>query len=150
MKNAPIQLEMMKFWKKSIYIEFESIEGLTSRCKQYSHTKYEYKDFFKVSDIRESRPSGYILRLVFYAQGTRNAHVLLSRTTTPNLATEPVYEFSEYNYIKLQLQNCNLLGECVCVLNRVIKGISVALCAYQAFSVDIYSLANWKIAGQVE
>ncbi|XP_055311129.1 uncharacterized protein LOC129573947 [Sitodiplosis mosellana] len=66
---------------------------LTSRCKQYSNFKYEYKDFIKLSDIRDSKPNGYIVRLAFYAQGTRNAHVLLSRTATPNLAAEPVYEF---------------------------------------------------------
>lgn len=72
-----------------------SIQGLTSRCKTYSNTKYEYKDFIKLSDIRDSHPSGYIVRLAFYAQGTRNAHVLLSRTPTPQLATEPVYEFSK-------------------------------------------------------
>lgn len=69
--------------------------GLTSRCKSYSHTKYEYRDFIKITDIRDSRPVGYQLRLAFYAQGTRNAHVLLSRTATPDLANEPVYEFSE-------------------------------------------------------
>lgn len=69
--------------------------GLTSRCKQYSATKYEYRDFIKLSDIRDSRPPGYQVRLVFYAQATRNAHVLLSRTPTPELATEPVYEFGE-------------------------------------------------------
>lgn len=78
-----------------VFIFFKLIEGLTSRCKQYSNPKYEYKDFIKLSDIHESRPSGYIVRLAFYAQGTRNAHVLLSRTTTPNLAIEPVYEFSK-------------------------------------------------------
>lgn len=69
--------------------------GLTSRCKQYSATKYEYRDFIKLSDIRDSRPPGYQVRLVFYAQATRNAHVLLSRTPTPELATEAVYEFGE-------------------------------------------------------
>lgn len=71
------------------------IIGLTSRCKQYSATKYEYRDFIKLSDIRDSRPPGYQVRLVFYAQATRNAHVLLSRTPTPDLATEPVYEFGK-------------------------------------------------------
>lgn len=81
--------------KVFVYNVLDIIEGLTSRCKQYSNPKYEYKDFIKLSDIRESQPSGYIVRLAFYAQGTRNAHVLLSRSTTPNLATEPVYEFSE-------------------------------------------------------
>lgn len=75
----------------------EIILGLTSRCKTYSNTKYEYRDFIKLSDIRDSRPVGYIVRLAFYAQGTRNAHVLLSRTAKPDLANEPVYEFSKCN-----------------------------------------------------
>lgn len=71
------------------------MEGLTSRCKSYSNTKYEYKEFFALSEIRDSQPPGYIVRLVFYAQGTRNAHVLLSRTATPDLANENLYEFSK-------------------------------------------------------
>lgn len=80
---------------KRLFVFLNYSKGLTSRCKQYSNFKYEYKDFIKLSDIRNSKPSGYIVRLAFYAQGTRNAHVLLSRTTTPNLAIEPVYEFGE-------------------------------------------------------
>lgn len=69
--------------------------GLQSRCKTYSATKYEYNDFFKLADIDDSQPDGYIARLAFYAQGTRNAHVLLSRTATPDLAQEHLYEFSK-------------------------------------------------------
>lgn len=69
--------------------------GLTSRCKYYTAQKYEYRDFFPLSSIRDSQPSGYQVRLAFYAQATRNAHVLLSRSPTPNIAVDNVYEFSE-------------------------------------------------------
>lgn len=67
--------------------------GLTSRCKYYTATKYEYRDFFALNNIYKSQPSGYQVRLAFYAQATRNAHVLLSRSSTPNLAEDNVYEF---------------------------------------------------------
>lgn len=68
---------------------------MTSRCKTYTQPKYEYKDFFALKNIAESQPSGYQVRLEFYAQGTRNAHVLLSRTATPDIANESLYEFSK-------------------------------------------------------
>lgn len=82
-------------WILNDFFVLQLTTGLTSRCKTYTNTKYEYKDFIKLSDIRDSHASGYIVRLVFYAQGTRNAHVLLSQTPNPKLATEPVYEFSK-------------------------------------------------------
>ncbi|XP_031630189.1 uncharacterized protein LOC116345171 [Contarinia nasturtii] len=77
----------------SFHTPVDKRNWLTSRCKTYSNFKYEYKDFIKLSDIRDSKPNGYVVRLAFYAQGTRNAHVLLSRTPTPDLINEPVYEF---------------------------------------------------------
>lgn len=76
-----------------IYHCFWFEKGLTSRCKTYQQPKYEYKDFFKLSDIEDSQPSGYQVRLAFYAQGTRNAHILLSQTAKPNVLTESAYEF---------------------------------------------------------
>lgn len=75
-------------------ISFESNAlGLVSKCKYYSNSKYEYKDFFKLSDIRGSQPKGYQARIEFYAQGTRNAHIVLSATDRPNLQTDNLYEF---------------------------------------------------------
>lgn len=70
--------------------------GIVSRCKYYANPKYEYRDFFPLSEIVESQPPGYQARLAFYAQGTRNAHVLLSRTSNPNVLVDNVYEFSKY------------------------------------------------------
>lgn len=70
-------------------------KGLTGRCKSYNAEKYEYLDFIPLSAIKESTAPGYQVRLAFYAQASRNAHVLLSRTATPNLAEDNVYEFSK-------------------------------------------------------
>lgn len=70
--------------------------GLTSRCRYYTNPKYEYRDFFPISEINESQPVGYQVRLAVYAQGTRNAHVLLSRNSNPNVLVDNVYEFSKY------------------------------------------------------
>lgn len=73
-----------------------SFVGLTSRCKYYTNPKYEYRDFLSLNEIHDSQPAGYQARLSFYAQGTRNAHILLSRTSNPNVLVDNVYEISEY------------------------------------------------------
>lgn len=67
--------------------------GLVSKCKYYTNPKYEYKDFVKLSDLPSSQPKGYQARIVFYAQGTRNAHVILSPTNKPDFKRDNMYEF---------------------------------------------------------
>lgn len=99
--------------------------GLQSRCKTYSATKYEYNDFFNLADIENSQPDGYIARLAFYAQGTRNAHVLLSRTATPDLANENLYEFSEYLFYFFILLVC-----CCCMHCSLISFHCIAFLVY--------------------
>lgn len=98
------------FTSSNFIFSFRYVTGLTSRCKTYTATKYEYRDFFPLNTIRESQPSGYQVRLAFYAQATRNAHVLLSRSATPNLAVDNVYEFSECKMSKSRGACCSLLS----------------------------------------
>lgn len=71
-------------------------EGLVSKCKYYTNPVYEFKDYVKLSEIPGAQTDSYQARVEFYAQGTRNAHVLLSPTSKPNLLTDAVYEFGKF------------------------------------------------------
>lgn len=51
----------------------------------------------RFDEIENSQPSGYIVRLPFYAQSTRNAHIMLTQTSniTADFTKQNVYEFSK-------------------------------------------------------
>lgn len=68
---------------------------LVTKCNFYSISDYDYKKFIKLSDIQNSQPDGYIVRIVLYIQGARDAHVLLATTDHPNYERDFVYEFGE-------------------------------------------------------
>lgn len=72
-----------------------SVIGLTARCKNYTATKFEFNDFFPLKNIAGSQPPGYHARFTFYAQASRNAHVMLTTSLKPKFPEEAVYEFGE-------------------------------------------------------
>lgn len=78
---------------------FEYFAVLTAKCTYLSNDKYEYKTFIPLSDIRDSHPNEYIARLAIYAQGARDAHILLSSEMSPEQGDD-VYEFCKYNQNK--------------------------------------------------
>lgn len=69
---------------------------LVTKCRFYSvkpdSADYDYKDYIKTSDIANSQPDGYILRLVLFIQGGRDANILLTTSNQPNFERDFVYE----------------------------------------------------------
>lgn len=72
---------------------------LNLRCRRYSvkydAIDYDYKDFIKINSIKNSQPDGYILRIVLFIQGERDANVLLALSDHPNYERDTVYEFGK-------------------------------------------------------
>lgn len=66
---------------------------LVTKCGYYAVSNYDYKQFVKISDIKNSQPDGYILRIVLYIQGARDGNILLSTSDHPNFERDFVYEF---------------------------------------------------------
>lgn len=65
---------------------------------RYDSWDYKYTSFQEFNEIGPHVvPKGYILRLPFYLQGAKEAHVLLSTTDNPNLARDNVYEICKLN-----------------------------------------------------
>lgn len=81
---------------------------LIRKCNSYITEKYEYKDFIKLSEIKDISPNGYIVRLPIYVQGRRDALIQFSTRSNP-ASTASVYEFGEYQIMKFQ--NNELLNE---------------------------------------
>lgn len=68
---------------------------LISKCKWYEAWENEYKQFHKLSDIKDSQPDGYLVKLPLYVSGARDAHILLSPTDKPDWDADNVYEIGE-------------------------------------------------------
>lgn len=66
-----------------------------SKCKWYEAWENEYKQFHKLSDIKDSQPEGYLVKLPLYVFGPRDAHIVLSQTDKPNWETDSVYEIGK-------------------------------------------------------
>lgn len=66
---------------------------LVTKCAYYTNSDYDYKQFVKISDIKNSQPDGYIIRIILYIQGARDGNVLLSTSDHPNFEKDFVYEF---------------------------------------------------------
>lgn len=68
---------------------------LQTRCTYYSNFDYDYKKFIKIGDINHSQPDGYVVRMILYLMGERDAHVLLTMNDHPDFERELVYEFGK-------------------------------------------------------
>lgn len=79
----------------SFSFSFSSESVLVTKCAYYSNSDYDYKQFVKISDIKNSQPDGYILRIILYIQGARDGNVLLSTSDHPNYERDFVYEFGK-------------------------------------------------------
>lgn len=73
---------------------------LVTKCGYYSSLNYDYKFFVKISDIKNSQPDGYILRIVLYIQGARDGNILLATSDHPNFERDFVYEFGKLEHKK--------------------------------------------------
>lgn len=69
---------------------------LVTKCGYYSISDYEYRHFVKLSDIKNSQPDGYILRIIIYIQGARDGNILLATSDHPNYERDFVYEIGKY------------------------------------------------------
>lgn len=65
---------------------------LVNKCKWYEAWENEYKQFHKISDIKDSQADGYLVKLPLYVFGDRDAHIVLSATDKPNWDADNVYE----------------------------------------------------------
>lgn len=77
---------------------FTILTVLTLKCAHYSISEYDYQDFTKLSDIKNSAPDGYILRIVLYIQGSRDANIILTTSNHPNFERDFVYEFGKLRW----------------------------------------------------
>lgn len=68
---------------------------LTSKCSNHINDQYEYKRFIPLRDIPNSKPNGFIARIVVYVQGERDAYILLSEKENP-ATNDDVYEFCKW------------------------------------------------------
>lgn len=68
-------------------------------CMRYDSWDYKYRAFQAFDEIGSHiTPNGHIIRFPFYLQGTRDAHILLTTTDTPNLRKDNVYEICKFNF----------------------------------------------------
>lgn len=78
---------------------FQRLTVLVTKCRFYSikydTADYDYKDYVKLSDIKNSQPDGYILRILLFIQGGRDANILLTTSTQPDWNRDLVYEIGE-------------------------------------------------------
>lgn len=72
---------------------------LVTKCNYYSNSDYDYKNFIKISDIKNSQPDGFILRIILYIQGARDGNILLATSDHPNFERDFVYEFGKFLYL---------------------------------------------------
>jgi len=68
------------------------LDVLVNKCKWYEAWENEYKQFHKLSDIKDSQADGYLVKLPLYVFGARDAHIVLSATDKPNWEADNVYE----------------------------------------------------------
>lgn len=68
---------------------------LITKCAFYTNSDNDYQHFIKISDIKNSSPEGYALRIILYIQGARDGHILLSPVSNPNFERDFVYEFGK-------------------------------------------------------
>jgi len=75
--------------------EFQERAEIYSRlidCDYYKSDEYEYKNFTELSTLPNAQPTGYLARVPVYILGSRDGHIILSPTNTPNKTTDQVYE----------------------------------------------------------
>lgn len=86
-------------------LNFQPNAVLVTKCRLYSikydSADYDYKDYVKISDIANSQPDQYILRLVLFIQGGRDANILLTTSNQPNFERDFVYEIGEFQSLNL-------------------------------------------------
>lgn len=97
LRNCKINFLYPLIWVDLIYLFLVSpATVLVTKCNFYAISDNEYKKFVKLSDIRDSQPDGYIVRIVVYILGPRDAHILLTTNDHPNYERDYVYEFGKY------------------------------------------------------
>lgn len=64
---------------------------LISKCQSYSTEKYEYTNFTRLCEIDDISPTGYMVRLPIYVQGTSDALIQFSQRANPGPSAS-VYE----------------------------------------------------------
>lgn len=69
---------------------------MITKCAYYANSDNDYKVFIKTSDIKNSSPEGFSLRIVLYIQGARDGHILLSPVSNPNYERDFVYEIGKF------------------------------------------------------
>lgn len=84
---------------------FQRRPVLITKCRFYSvksdSIDFDYKDYVKLSDIANSQPDEYFLRVVLFIQGGRDANILLTTSNQPNFERDFVYEIGK-SYINYQ------------------------------------------------
>lgn len=106
-KNTTNQLNLAHSSSLSLSLSFvcifvchlgNSTSVLVTKCAYYAISDNDYKNFVKISDIKNSQPDGFILRIILYIQGARDGHILLATSNHPNFERDFVYEFGKFNF----------------------------------------------------
>lgn len=66
------------------------VSELVKYGKYYESWQPTYNNFLALTE--KNRPSGYVLRYPFYAQGDGGVQILLSTVENPDYDTDTVYE----------------------------------------------------------
>lgn len=80
-------------------MQLNHFKELNKECKRFEAWEYDYSQFIDVRQIENSQPDGFIIKFTTYVLGTRDVHILLSTTETPDLVNDEVYEFGMFYLI---------------------------------------------------
>lgn len=120
---------------------------LVTKCNYYSSFNYDYKHFVKLSDIKNSQPDGFILRIILYIQGARDGNIILATSDHPNFERDYLYEFGKY----ISSANICIYMELIMCLH--LKSTEIFLCFFfsqfisQFLFHDIWIFFNTVIGG---
>lgn len=94
---------VLSSWIHLFYtLNFHQCSDLVTKCRLHTVKEdaadYDYRDYVKVSDIANSQPDGYILRIVLFIQAERDANILLTTSNPPNFERDFVYEIGETHF----------------------------------------------------
>lgn len=90
----PMRNEELNFFEELInewFFLHWKYAGLVD-CDYYKENEYNYTHFVDLDTLKDARPAGYLVRVPVYVIGSRDAHIILSSTNTPNRDLDFVYE----------------------------------------------------------
>lgn len=79
------------------YLLIFFLSVLITKCNFYEASDYVYKRFISLKDISGAEQTDYLVRIVFYVQGSRDANIIFTASDRPNFEEDSVYEFGGFD-----------------------------------------------------